>query len=74
MGEDEPLLFMHEVYRAKIVWTVVFNGVIGEVSKEQQLNQLWRVWKGVLQVDAFFVSMVVSVCSYRSCDQGPGEN
>jgi hypothetical protein len=31
LGEDEPLLFMHEVYRAKIVWTVIFKGVIGEV-------------------------------------------
>jgi hypothetical protein len=32
IGEDQPLLFMHEVYRAKIVWTVLFNGVVGEVS------------------------------------------
>jgi hypothetical protein len=28
---DEPLPFMHQVYRAKVVWTVVFKGVIGEV-------------------------------------------
>lgn len=31
LDENEPLLFMHEVYRAKIVWTVIFNGVVGEV-------------------------------------------
>jgi hypothetical protein len=32
LAEDEPLPFMHEVYRAKIVWTVVFKGVIGEAN------------------------------------------
>lgn len=32
LDPEEPLLFMHDVYRAKIVWTVLFNGVIGEVG------------------------------------------
>jgi hypothetical protein len=32
LDEQEPLLFMHQVYRAKIVWTVIYNGVVGEVS------------------------------------------
>lgn len=31
LDENEVLPFMHEVYRAKIVWTVVYNGVVGEV-------------------------------------------
>jgi hypothetical protein len=25
---------MHDVHRAKIVWTVLFNGVMGEVRNE----------------------------------------
>lgn len=45
LDDQEPLPFMHDVYRAKIMWTVVFNGVIGEASgirrevlKRQQLG------------------------------------
>jgi hypothetical protein len=33
LDEQEALLFMHQVYRAKIVWTVIYNGVVGEVSR-----------------------------------------
>ena len=33
LDENEPLPFMHEVYRAKIVWTVVYKGVVGEVRR-----------------------------------------
>eukprot|EP00878_Enallax_costatus_P012778 GHUV01013345.1.p1 GENE.GHUV01013345.1~~GHUV01013345.1.p1 ORF type:complete len:482 (+),score=128.44 GHUV01013345.1:377-1822(+) len=32
LDENEPLPFMHEVYRAKIVWTVVYKGVVGEAN------------------------------------------
>lgn len=32
LDENEALPFMHEVHRAKIVWTVVFKGVVGEVG------------------------------------------
>jgi len=32
LDEDEPLVYMHTVHRAKIVWTVVFDGVIGEAN------------------------------------------
>jgi hypothetical protein len=32
LDENEELPFMHEVHRAKIVWTVVFKGVVGEVG------------------------------------------
>jgi hypothetical protein len=35
LSEDEALPFMHEVHRAKIVWTVVFKGVVGEVCAAQ---------------------------------------
>lgn len=37
LDENEPLPFMHEVYRAKIVWTVVYKGVVGEVSSYRML-------------------------------------
>eukprot|EP00775_Hariotina_reticulata_P011578 gene11578-11722_t len=32
LDADELLPFMHDVYRAKIMWTVVFEGVIGEAN------------------------------------------
>uniref|UniRef100_A0A383VYB7 Uncharacterized protein n=1 Tax=Tetradesmus obliquus TaxID=3088 RepID=A0A383VYB7_TETOB len=32
LDENEALPFMHEVHRAKIVWTVVFKGVVGEAN------------------------------------------
>jgi hypothetical protein len=35
LDENEALPFMHEVHRAKIVWIVVFKGVVGEVGGRQ---------------------------------------
>eukprot|EP00882_Tetradesmus_deserticola_P005485 GHRQ01005775.1.p1 GENE.GHRQ01005775.1~~GHRQ01005775.1.p1 ORF type:complete len:297 (+),score=94.61 GHRQ01005775.1:448-1338(+) len=32
LDEDEELPFMHVVHRAKVVWTVVFRGVVGEAN------------------------------------------
>jgi hypothetical protein len=32
LDENEELPFMHEVHRAKVVWMVVFKGVVGEVG------------------------------------------
>ncbi|KAF6265402.1 hypothetical protein COO60DRAFT_1697717 [Scenedesmus sp. NREL 46B-D3] len=32
LDENEELPFMHEVHRAKVVWTVVFKGVVGEAN------------------------------------------
>ncbi|KIY99345.1 hypothetical protein MNEG_8613 [Monoraphidium neglectum] len=32
VDEDEPLQFMHTVWRAKVVWTVIFQGVVGEAN------------------------------------------
>lgn len=41
LDEQEALLFMHQVYRAKIVWTVVYNGVVGEVSRGWVGGECW---------------------------------
>jgi hypothetical protein len=32
VDEDEPLQFMHTVWRSKVVWTVIFEGVVGEAN------------------------------------------
>jgi hypothetical protein len=32
LDENEALPFMHTVWRAKIVWAVVFEGVVGEAN------------------------------------------
>ena len=32
LEDDYPLPLIHDVWRAKVVWTVVFRGVVGEVS------------------------------------------
>eukprot|EP00879_Flechtneria_rotunda_P001435 GHRR01001588.1.p1 GENE.GHRR01001588.1~~GHRR01001588.1.p1 ORF type:complete len:584 (+),score=186.17 GHRR01001588.1:15-1766(+) len=32
LDEDEQLPFMHDVHRAKVVWTVVLRGVVGEAN------------------------------------------
>jgi hypothetical protein len=40
LDEDEPLPFMHTVWRAKIVWAVVFDGVVGEANLVGALNRI----------------------------------
>jgi hypothetical protein len=32
LEDDYPLPLIHNVWRAKIMWTVVYKGVVGEVS------------------------------------------
>lgn len=34
LDETEQLPFIHDVFRAKIMWTVLYKGVVGEVSKQ----------------------------------------
>lgn len=38
LDPDERLPFMHTVHRAKVVWTVVFEGVVGEVNLVVKYN------------------------------------
>jgi hypothetical protein len=38
LDEDEQLPFMHTVHRAKIVWTVIFDGAIGEANLVRSLG------------------------------------
>jgi hypothetical protein len=42
IGEDQPLLFMHDVHRAKVVWTVLFNGVVGEANLVIKYNTTFQ--------------------------------
>jgi hypothetical protein len=43
LDAHEPLLFIHDVRRAKLVWTLVVNGVMAEVSDACDKRAAWRV-------------------------------
>jgi hypothetical protein len=46
LDADEPLVFMHTVWRAKVVWAVVFAGVVGEANLVRAARVSWALWFG----------------------------